>query len=359
MKALVVRLSSIGDVVHTLPALAALRRAGWETGWLVEPPARPLLERNPALVHVASVPPARAFRWSEAARTRRALRASGYDVALDFQGLWKSAAWARLSGARETVGFARVWRREPLSSVLLGRTVSPGAGAVHVIDHNLALLRALGVEAVGTREFPLPDDPAAAERVARDLGGRSGFALLNPGGGWKSKVWPPERFGALASLLHARGLPALVTWGPGEEALADAVVAASRGAARRTFPTTLLEYVELARRARVVVAADTGPLHLACAVGTPVVALFGPTDPARNGPFAPADVVVHRRPACFPCHRRQCAVHADVMAGIAAAEVAEAVDRRLGAATPADAKSPVQGSAAQPSAPRSMRDDAV
>ena len=112
------------------------------------------------------------------------------------------------------------------------------------------------------------------------------------GGGWPEKLWPAESFGALARGLRDRGLRALVSWGPGEEPLADRVVAASDGAAARCFPTTLRGFTELARRARLVVAADTGPMHLACAVGTPVVALFGPTDPARNGPFAAADVVL-------------------------------------------------------------------
>jgi ADP-heptose:LPS heptosyltransferase len=120
-----------------------------------------------------------------------------------------------------------------------------------------------------------------------------------------------------------------VSWGPGEEALAERVVAASGGTAVRSFPTTLLDYVEIARRARLVVAADTGPLHLACAVGTPVVALFGPTDPARNGPFAAEDVVVRRAPPCAPCYSRTCVRHAGVMDGIAVAEVLGAAERRL------------------------------
>jgi len=142
--------------------------------------------------------------------------------------------------------------------------------------------------------------------VDAGLAGIGDFAVLNPGGGWASKLWPAERFGELARGLRDLGLRCLVSWGPGEEALADRVVAAADGAAVRSFPTTLLDYVEIARRARLVVAADTGPLHLACAVGTPVVALFGPTDPARNGPFAPADAVVRRTPACAPCYSRTC-----------------------------------------------------
>ncbi|HSD29446.1 MAG TPA: glycosyltransferase family 9 protein, partial [Vicinamibacteria bacterium] len=195
------------------------------------------------------------------------------------------------------------------------------------------LLRPLGIEAVGLREFPLP---LSAESVARvDAGlqglGERSVAVLNPGGGWASKLWPAERFGELAKGLRGLGLLPLVSWGPGEEALADRAVAASAGTAVRSFPTTLLDYVEIARRARLVVAADTGPLHLACAVGTPVVALFGPTDPARNGPFAREDVVVRRMPPCAPCYSRTCARHAGVMAGIGVAEVLGAAERRLAA----------------------------
>ena len=129
-----------------------------------------------------------------------------------------------------------------------------------------------------------------------------------------------------------------MSWGPGEEALADRVVAASGGAARRSFPTTLLDYVEIARRARLVVAADTGPLHLACAVGAPVVALFGPTDPARNGPFAAEDVVIRRMPPCAPCYSRSCLRHAGVMDGIAVAEVLAAAERRLARAREAGSR---------------------
>jgi heptosyltransferase I len=331
VKALLVRLSAIGDVVHTLPALAALREGGWDTAWLVEPLARPLLAGNPALTELVEAPAARAFTAGGARRALRDLRRARADVALDLQGLWKSAAWARLSGARRVVGYARPWRREPGSAVLVKERVDAAPEAVHVIDKNLALLRPLGIEAVGRREFPLP--PLAAEAAEVDarlaaLGVRS-LVVLNPGGGWRSKLWPPEGFGAVARALRARGLDPIVTWGPGEDGLADRVVAASGGAAVRCFATTLREYVALARRARVVVAADTGPMHLAAAVGTPVVALFGPTDPARNGPFSAADEVVRRVPSCAPCHRRACAVHDGVMGRIGAEEVLDAIDRRL------------------------------
>jgi lipopolysaccharide heptosyltransferase I len=334
VKALLVRLSSIGDVVHTLPALAALVRAGHGAGWLVEPASRVLLEGHPLLAQVAAVPAARAFRLEAARETVRSVRAAGYDVALDFQGLWKSAAWARLSGAPRVVGYARRWRREGASALLVGERVRLPESAVHVIDKNLALLRPLGIEAHGLREFPLPAPKSAADAVDRGLAalGLSSFVILNAGGGWASKLWPAESFGALARGLRERGLASVVTWGPGEEALADRVVAASGGAAVRSFPTSLLDYVALARRARVVVAADTGPLHLACAVSTPVVALFGPTDPARNGPFSARDEVVRSVPPCAPCHRRVCPVHDGIMAAISVAAVLEAVDRRMSGA---------------------------
>jgi heptosyltransferase-1 len=331
LKALLVRLSSIGDVVHTLPALAALHRHGWESGWLVEPPSRVLLVENPLLDQVIAVPSAKAFAWREALASLRRARAFGYDVVVDFQGLWKSAAWARLSGARRVLGWEKASRREPASALLVGERVASGAPG-HVIDKNLELLRPLGIEAVGLREFPLPFSSEAVARVDAGLRGLGAdLVVLNPGGGWASKLWPAERFGELARRLRLRGLVPLVSFGPGEEGLAERVVAASGGAAVRSFPTSLLDYVEIARRARLVVAADTGPLHLACAVTTPVVALFGPTDPARNGPFASDDVVVRRVPGCAPCYSRQCQRHAGIMDGIEVAEVEAAVVRRLAA----------------------------
>ena len=330
---LIVRLSAIGDVVHTLPVAAVLKRRGWRVTWLVETAARPLLEGNPAVSQVVVAPPARAWRLGAVRAAVAELRRTRRDVALDLQGLWKSAGWARLAGAARTVGFTARARREPLSSMLLTEHAPLDPEAVHVIDKNLALLVTLGISALGLREFPLPPSEAAGTKVAAALqaDGVEDYVVLNPGGGWASKLWPAEFFGEVARGLRDRGLTALVTWGPGEEKLADRVVAASEGAARRCFPTTLLELAELARRAKVFVAADTGPLHLASAIGAPVVGIFGPTDPARNGPWSPQDVTVRRRPLCSPCHRRVCQIHEGVMNAIPPKEVLKAIDRRLGA----------------------------
>jgi heptosyltransferase I len=334
MRVLVVRLSAIGDVVHTLPVLLALERAGHEVSWLVEPLARPLLEGRPSL-RVFSAPLSRRFSLRAALATAAALQRQRFDVALDLQGLWKSAVWARLSGARWVMGPERRARREGLSALLQHRGAPVPSSVVHVIDKNLAVLRAIGIDAMGLREFPFPAAAAlSADQAALTT---QPFAILCPGGGWASKLWPAASHGALAREIAARGLLPVVTWGPGEDALAQTVAAASEGTARVAPATTLPELVELIRRARLVVAADTGPLHIACAVGTPVVALFGPTDPARNGPFLREDIVLRRVPPCAPCYSRTCTVHAGILSGTPVAEVAEAAATRLAHARAATA----------------------
>lgn len=331
---LLVRLSAIGDIVHTLPAAAALAADRYEVVWAVQPAGRPLVENNPAVASCAVIPASSPFRPTAVSHAVAALRAARPEIALDLQGLWKSALWARASGATRRIGWSGPARREPASSVLLTERLSLPAGIAHVIDKNLALLAALGIDAVGRRDFPLPPFDREAARVDRELAalGLEGPVLVHPGGGWNSKLWPAELYGELASRLARRGMPTLVTWGPGEEGLAERVVAASGGTAITCFPASLLEFAALARRARVIVAADTGPLHLAGAVGAPAVALFGPTDPARNGPWNPADLVLSRRPPCFPCHRRDCGQHRGILAAIPVDEVEQAVLQRIGLA---------------------------
>jgi ADP-heptose:LPS heptosyltransferase len=336
-KTLVVRLSAVGDVVHTLPAAAALAEAGHAVIWAVQPGARPLVERNPAVAATIAIPAARSSSFRALAAARRALREAHATTALDLQGLWKSAAWALASGARRRIGFERGARREPSSAILLNELRPLPEGVRHVIDKNLALLAAVGVHRIGSREFPLPVFERERSRVARELSeigevGDRRPVLLHPGGGWGSKLWPAESYGELARRLGRAGLTTLVSWGPGEEALAERVAALSGGAARVAPAASLLELAAIAQASRLVVAADTGPLHLACAVGTAVVALFGPTDPDRNGPWSPADIVVSRQPPCFPCHRRDCPRHAGVMRSIPVDEVESAVGRRLAAA---------------------------
>jgi heptosyltransferase III len=177
--------------------------------------------------------------------------------------------------------------------------------------------------------FRTPEPSAEVKAWLEPLAARGRYAVVNPGGRLGDRRIPASAFREAAVLLAAEGITPVVTWGPGEEALAGRVVAASDGAAELCFATTLRQLVELARRARVMVAADTGPLHLACAVGTPVVGVFGPTDPARNGPFSPHDEVVRRHGPADGRHRGRFRVAPEALAAIPAREVLEAVDRRL------------------------------
>lgn len=354
---LIVRLSALGDIVHALPVLVALMRQdpGVEVDWLVEQGYAPVLDLVEGLhrriVVRASSPAAGESPRREDGRSGRGqvhrfgggagylravafLRRQRYDVALDLQGLIKSAVWARLSGARRVIGFARSHLRERQAAWLYGETVAPPAPA-HVIRKNLSLAAYLGA-AVEPVQVPLRIPPVGGVTAAVEAAiGPARYAVLNPGAAWPNKRWPPERFGALAaSLLHRHGLASFVTWGPAERALAEAVVSASTGAARLAPPTDIADLVALMSGAALVVSGDTGPLHLAAAAGTPIVGLYGPTWPERNGPWDPADEVISRAERCQCHHKRQCLIGTPCILDITLAEVEAAVDRRLGAERP-------------------------
>lgn len=343
MRLLVVRLTSLGDAVHAIPAVAALRRAfpAARIDWLVGGRCRELVELVTVVDRCLATP--RLLEGAAFAVLLRALRAARYDAAIDFQGLLKSALLARVSGARRVIGFGRGQAREAAARLLYTETPDIGSPA-HVIDKNLALAAAVGA-ARGPAEFPIACPPSAAvaqARAALELPEAGEFALLNPGAAWTSKCWPPARFGALASRLRReRGLQSVVAWGPGERGLAERVVAASEAAAVAAPPTRVADLVALSRAAAVVVAGDTGPLHVASAAGAPVVGLYGPSDPRRNGPWSEADIVVSRRGACR-CRQgapagagvvvRRCVHTESCMSAISVDEVADAVTRRIGAA---------------------------
>lgn len=327
---LIVRLGALGDLVHALPAVAALRGAWPEAriDWLVDRRYAALLDLVPVIDRaiVFGPPEGEGIR----AVVRR-LRGARYDLALDFQGLLKSAVLARLSGARVTAGFVPRQLREPAAGVFYTKRVE-GDDSGHVVRKNLSLVEALGVTAPAV-ESPLKVSPSdVPARVRQSLppeaGGR--FAIVNPGAGWPNKQWPAERYGAIAVHLRSRhGLPSVVTWGPKERTLADAVVASSGGAAVVAPSTTVADLVELCRAAALAIGGDTGPLQLAAAVGTPVVGVFGPTNPARNGPWNPADVCVSRFVDCECHHKRRCRRAIPCISTIGVDEVVGAVDRRL------------------------------
>jgi len=303
MRLLVVRLGSLGDLIHTLPAVAALRRAMPDAtiDWLVDAAHRELLGLVPVLSSIVTLERPSAGGWLEA---RRALVPRRYDVALDFQGLLKSALLARLSGARRVMGFDRAALREPAARFFYSERVATSPGA-HVVRKNLELAVAAG-GTDGPLTFPLAEVTSGAlEELRRQ--GLDRFAILNCGAAWPNKRWPAERFGALAAWLRrTHGLPSVALWGPGERNLADEVVATSQGAATVAPETGLRDLVALSRAASLMVSGDTGPTHIAAAVGTPVVALFGPTDPARNGPWDAADRTIARYDHCECHYERQC-----------------------------------------------------
>jgi heptosyltransferase I len=202
------------------------------------------------------------------------------------------------------------------------------AAAFTIPDINLALLRSIGIPA-GAPEFPFE---AVASTAARDAADRTGgrFALLNPGAAWPNKRWPADRFGAVAAALKSQhGITSVVLWGPGEEGLANETVAHSSGAAFATGRTTIRDVVALARGAMLMVSGDTGPTHIASAVGTPLVGIYGPTRPSRNGPMAAADVTVSRDAICQCHHLRRCKLDRMCLLDIEVGEVIAAVERRL------------------------------
>lgn len=330
MRILVVRLSSIGDVVHTTPMVAALIEAGHEVAWAVEPPGAPLVSSIRGLGQTFVLPKASAYDWNDRFRIARTLRDFSPDVAIDAQGLWKSAFWTWLSGAPRRIGWMADHRREASSSVMLTETVACTAEDVHVIDQHHALLVGLGIDERGSRDFPyvLPEEAVAMAAEYRASMGNP-LVLIAPGGGWENKLYPAELWGQVANGLAQMRLAPVVLWGPGEEELAAAVIEASGGAAKRAPATSVLELAALARSCRLFLAADTGPLHIAAAMGAPLVAIFGPTDPARNGPWSKEDEVVRRIPACAPCHKRSCDIHQDTMKKIQVSAVVEAATRRL------------------------------
>src|SRR5215204_207589 len=343
MRILIVKLGSIGDIVHTLPALAAIRTGlpQAEISWVVERSSAEILRDNPLVDHLIEVDTKALRRGLMSGETLRAprqqlrrLRASAFDVALDFQGLLKSASIARLSGARRVFGYSREGLREPASGFLLSKRVAVPK-QTHVIYKALELVK-------GTLNLPLPTTPSElsfpisiapefeleAEQAAAGTNGS--YIILNPGGGWYTKLWSPERFGKLVDAVWTEfGLHSIVTFGPGEVELAERILKASKPGNARIAYVSLKGFYALARNARVYFGGDTGPTHLAVAAGTPIVGIFGPTDWWRNGSPRPEDICVERTDIdCrVDCHRRSCSkwICMDIEVG----RVMEAIVRRL------------------------------
>ena len=338
MRILIVKLGSIGDIVHTLPALAALRAAmpQAEISWVVERRSSEILKDNPLLDRLIEVDTKALRRGLMSGETLRAprqqlrrLRASAFDLALDFQGLLKSASIARLSGARRVFGYSRPGLREPASAVLLSKRIAVPRN-VHVIRKSLLLLEgALGIPVPDEFSFPI-NTTAEHEGEAQGAAAGERYAIINPGGGWPTKLWSAERFGQLADRLWSSfGISSLVTYGPGELELAEVVRHSSVSGKARPVSLSLKGFYSLARGASVYVGGDTGPTHLAVAAGTPIVGLFGPTEWWRNGSPRAEDICVERNDIdCrVDCHRRSCSKW--ICMDIEVERVVEAVHKRL------------------------------
>lgn len=319
---LIVRLSAMGDVIHTLPAAQALRDAypNAMIGWLIEErwaellcaPGTPRRGPRSAQRPLADwVHPVSLTQWRKSlftlptlqqiAKTWNDVRAARYDVAVDLQGAIRSAVLARWSRARVVYGAAEP--RESPASLWYTRPVL--ASGAHVIEQNVSVAAAVAGRKMSVPPIALPHDPAAEQRMSQGLAQRGirGYAILNPGAGWGAKRWPAQRYGQVAKALAAIGLRSILNCGPGEENLAREAEAASEGAAQ-SMTCSITDLIALTRRAQLFIGGDTGPLHMAAALRIPVVAIFGPTDPARNGPYGTQSVVL-RNPASPTTHARR------------------------------------------------------
>jgi heptosyltransferase I len=319
---LIVRLSAMGDIIHTLPAAQALRQAfpSAMIGWLIEerwaellcapgmPRRGPRSAQRPLAdwVHTASL-----TGWGKSltsistvqqiAKVWNDVRSAHYDVAVDLQGAIRSAVLARWSGAKMVYGSAEP-REAPASLWYTRRVVARG---VHVVEQNLSLAEAVAQQKLTLPRAEFPRDLEVGRRMDQRLAdeGLGPFAILNPGAGWGAKRWPAERYGQAARALAKDGVHTILNYGPGEENLARDAEAASGGTAR-AMKCSITELIALTRRARLFIGGDTGPMHLAAALRVPVVAIFGPTDPARNGPSGTRSVVL-RNPASPTTHARK------------------------------------------------------
>ncbi|MBN1566529.1 MAG: glycosyltransferase family 9 protein [Acidobacteria bacterium] len=336
---LIIRLSSLGDILHALPAFEALRKAypGSKIDWLVAGKCRFLLSavRGIHEVHVLDTsallrfPPDR-HAWKKLWDLIRNMRSRHYDLAFDFQGLLKTAILGLLSGARTRLGFSRELVREFPAHWFYHRTLSKPQEPVHVLQLNRML-----AELAGTLSVSSPVDflvPEADLQFVDSLLKReqlTDFVVINPGGGWPTKRWSLERYGDLAKRIKSElGLKVAVTTGPGEESYYRTIAERCGNDAPSHLHISFIRLIPVLRRARLVIGGDTGPFHLACALGVAVVGIFGPTSPIRNGPWTSgSEAIAHTLPCSF-CYGRICATKNECM-DISVDEVFAAVVRRL------------------------------
>jgi heptosyltransferase-1 len=325
---LVVRLGSLGDIVHTFPAVAGLRNSfpRAEIIWLTHPRWTNLVASSGL---ASEIWPVDSRELANVRQTIAKIRAHRWDAAIDYQGLWKSALLPFLAGVQKRIGFSSQAIREFGVPVLYTDRVHPRAS--HIADQNGELSLRAGAQApVGLVKLQV--DESHRQRVCSDLAvaGISDYIVLSPGGGWRSKCWPAELFGELCQKIRVElNIRCVINYGPGEEALAAAVKSASGNAEPIIYDGELGQLMALLQGAQCIVGGDTGPLHLAIALGTKAVAIFGPTNPARNGPYPPQPFVL-RDPAASTTHKRETETNPSLLK-ISVAQVFDAVKLHLGA----------------------------
>jgi len=343
---LIVKTSAIGDVIHTLPALHALRRHYPQAriDWLIEEAAADIVAGHPALdrvlvskrkrwVQALRSGPNRLQAWRELWAFIRQLRATRYDLLIDFQGLLKSGMLVAASRAKRKVGLGRGMEHAECSYIFLNERVPAVDMNIHAVDRGLLLLAAIGIK---TDEvvFDLPLGPEHFRQVESLLGSRgiadpARVVPINPVATWPTKLWDNAGFAQVADWIIGQGLPVVFTGGKGDRPVIDDIILRMRQpAVSLAGDTTLKTLAALYRMAPLVISTDTGPMHLAAAVGTPVVAVFGSTAPWRTGPYGKRHQVVRLDLPCSPCLKRECD-HRRCMNDLAPELVISAVKRLL------------------------------
>ncbi|MEW5802162.1 MAG: glycosyltransferase family 9 protein [bacterium] len=326
-KIAIIKLSAIGDVVHALPVASALRERYPDAhlAWIVQGKCRDILEGNPDLDEVIVFDKDRwlleipyphktaSILW-EMYRFGSRLRRAGFDLAIDLQGLIKSGLLTRLTGAGTRIGFRADYCREPASARFTNCHIAPSSGDVHIIDRCLSLIRGLGADTDHKRfKFHIPKEDHASiaaflkkKKVPKD----TLLVLINPGAGWKTKLWGEENYAALADRivleLRGRGVAVIFLWGPKELSMVKSIQKKMHQPSLLACPTNLKQSLALMQRAHLFIAGDTGPLHMAAAIGTPCVGIYGPSSPERNGPYGDFHTVVQAAVPCKGCFRRFC-----------------------------------------------------
>ena len=327
----IVKLSAIGDVIHGIPTAVALKQSFPDStiSWVVEGRSADILAGHNAVDHLFRLPRGWLKSFKQILHLRQQLRRFQADAVIDLQGLLKSSVVTFLAGSRLRIGHAKPESREGAWITYTDPIVSRSE---HVVERNLDLLRPLGIKK-NSFGFDMPTWPVSQRRIEKwfsQLQFQAQPMIINPGAGWISKQWPPDRFATFAKAMWQKHrVESLVVWGgSSEEKIAKEIV---RNAGRGTTlapATTLQDLGELCRKARLFISGDTGPLHLAAAVGTPCVGLFGPVPAARNGPYGNKHIIIEPPPAVRP-HWKNRKTDTESMAAITVEQVLAAVESGL------------------------------